>query len=126
MRTVSLRRSDLVPAGLAAVLATVAVRLGWRGADWPAQLLRVELVERAGPAIWNNLWFAGHHTPGYGLLFPILGRGGRSGDGGRRQLRRRRWVLPPLGPGRTGSSPDRWRRACCSPRARSSTSPSGG
>ena len=68
----TVRRTYLLPAGLAALLAAAAVLLGWRGADWPAQLLRVELVERAGPAIWNNLWFAGHHTPGYGLLFPTL------------------------------------------------------
>jgi hypothetical protein len=66
------RRVDFVPPAVAAVLAIAAIRLGWRGADWPAQLLRIELVEQAGPAIWNNLWFAGHHTPGYGIVFPIL------------------------------------------------------
>jgi hypothetical protein len=66
------RPLDLAPAALAAVLATAAIRLGWRGADWPAQLLRIELVEQAGPTIWNNLWFSGHHTPGYGIVFPIL------------------------------------------------------
>jgi len=66
------RRLDLVPPAVAAVLATAAIGLGWRGADWPAQLLRIELVEQAGPTIWNNLWFAGHHTPAYGIVFPIL------------------------------------------------------
>jgi hypothetical protein len=66
------RRLDLVPPAVAAVLATAAIGLGWRGADWPAQLLRIELVEQDGPTIWNNLWFAGHHTPGYGIVFPIL------------------------------------------------------
>jgi hypothetical protein len=66
------RQLDFVPVALAATLATAAVLLGWRGADWPAQLLRVELAERAGPALWNNLWFAGHHTVGYGIVFPAL------------------------------------------------------
>ena len=61
------------PAASAAVLALLALTLGWRGADWPAQLLRLELVDRDGPTIWNNLWFSGHHTPGYGVLFPVLG-----------------------------------------------------
>ena len=65
--------TDTAPPALAAALATTALVLGWRGADWPAQLLRIELVESAGPTIWNNLWFAGHHTPGYGVLFPLLG-----------------------------------------------------
>ena len=66
-------RTDTAPPALAAALATTALVLGWRGADWPAQLLRIELVESAGPTIWNNLWFAGHHTPGYGVLFPLVG-----------------------------------------------------
>ena len=26
-----------------------------------------------GFEIWNNLWFGGHHTLGYGALFPVLG-----------------------------------------------------
>jgi hypothetical protein len=73
MRTTSIRTTDALPAATAASLALAAVVLRWRGADWPAQLLRLELVERDGPAVWNNLWFAGHHTPGYGILFPILG-----------------------------------------------------
>jgi hypothetical protein len=63
----------VAPVATAGLLAVVAVGLGWRGADWPAQLLRLEIVERDGPAVWNNLWFAGHHTPGYGILFPVLG-----------------------------------------------------
>ena len=53
-------------------MALLAIVLRWRGADWPAQLLRIELVEHDGPAIWNNLWFGGHHTPGYGVVFPML------------------------------------------------------
>ena len=26
-----------------------------------------------GLALWNNGWYAGHHTPGYSVLFPPLG-----------------------------------------------------
>jgi hypothetical protein len=73
MRAIPLRPADAVPAATAGTLALVAIGLGWRGADWPAQLLRLDIVERDGPGLWNNLWFAGHHTPGYGILFPVLG-----------------------------------------------------
>jgi hypothetical protein len=73
MHAIPLRPVDAVPVATAGVLALVAVGLGWRGADWPAQLLRLELVVRDGLAVWSNLWFAGHHTPGYGILFPVLG-----------------------------------------------------
>ena len=72
-RQAAINKVDVMPAALAGVLAAAAVALGWRGGDWPAQLLRVELIEASGPAIWNNLWFAGHHTPAYGVLFPMLG-----------------------------------------------------
>ena len=70
--TRTLRITDVAPAATAGALALVATGLGWRGADWPAQLLRLELVERYGSTIWNNLWFAGHHTVGYGIVFPAL------------------------------------------------------
>ena len=68
----TLRIGDVAPAVTAGTLALVAIGLGWRGADWPAQLLRLELVERYGSTIWSNLWFAGHHTIGYGIVFPAL------------------------------------------------------
>lgn len=63
----------LVPAGLAAALAVLAIHLRWRGSDLPAHFFRVALVERDGFEIWNNQWFGGHHTLGYGALFPVLG-----------------------------------------------------
>src|SRR5205823_3247847 len=59
--------------GLAAGLALVAVALRWRGADWPAQLYRVDLFRRVGFTQWDNQWYGGHHTPGYSVLFPMLG-----------------------------------------------------
>ena len=54
-------------------LASLAVALRWRGSDLPAHFFRVALVERDGFEIWNNQWFGGHHTLGYGALFPLLG-----------------------------------------------------
>ena len=63
----------LVPAAVAGVLAVTAVVLGWRGSDLPAHFFRVGLVERDGLKVWNNYWFGGHHTLGYGVLFPLLG-----------------------------------------------------
>jgi hypothetical protein len=63
----------LVPAGLAAGLAVLSIALRWRGSDLPAHFFRVALVERDGFQVWNNQWFGGHHTLGYGALFPVLG-----------------------------------------------------
>jgi len=67
------RAWPLVPAAVAASLALVAITLGWRGSDLPAHFFRVALVERDGFEVWNNQWFGGHHTLGYGALFPVLG-----------------------------------------------------
>jgi hypothetical protein len=51
----------------------VAIIFRWRGGDLPAHWFRVALVKRNGFQIWNNQWFGGHHTLGYGALFPVLG-----------------------------------------------------
>jgi hypothetical protein len=63
----------LLGCALAAGLGVVALVLGWRGADWPAQLYRVDLFRRVGFTQWDNQWYGGHHTPGYSLLLPPLG-----------------------------------------------------
>jgi hypothetical protein len=42
-------------------------------ADLAAQEYRVGLFERAGFTVWDNGWYAGHHTPAYSVLFPPLG-----------------------------------------------------
>jgi hypothetical protein len=63
----------LLPAAVAVVLALVAIVLRWRGGDLPAHWFRVALVRRDGFQIWNNQWFGGHHTLGYGAMFPVLG-----------------------------------------------------
>ena len=58
-------------------LGTVAFSLflsavGWRGEDYPAQELRIEIF-RQGDWFWNPNWFGGHPTLGYSTLFPALG-----------------------------------------------------
>ncbi len=65
--------SSLLPAAVATTLAVLAIGLRWRGSDLPAHFFRVAIVERNGFEIWNNLWYGGHHTLGYGVLFPVLG-----------------------------------------------------
>jgi hypothetical protein len=30
----------------------------------------MEHYEAVGTPVWNNLWYGGHHTPGYSVLFP--------------------------------------------------------
>ncbi len=58
-------------------LALVAI-LAWLIADphtpdLAAQVYRVGLFRQSGFAIWDEHWYAGHHLPGYSLLFPPLG-----------------------------------------------------
>ena len=60
---------------LATAVIGVAVYLAWRppSTDLANQMFRAELFRRAPFAPWNNLWFAGHHTPADYLLAPPLG-----------------------------------------------------
>jgi len=60
-------------ASLAMSISLMAVMLGWRGSDLPAQIFRIELVRRHGFVLWNNQWFSGHPTLGYSVLVPSLG-----------------------------------------------------
>ncbi len=81
---VSLRRQDgnrpwidgwpslLSVFALAGTLALVAVVLGWRGSDLPAQVFRTELIRRDGFALWNSQWFGGHTTLTYSVLAPMI------------------------------------------------------
>lgn len=55
---------------LAAGLVSLGIALGWRGADLPAQIFRVEAVRRHGLALWDSQWFAGHWMLGYSVLEP--------------------------------------------------------
>jgi hypothetical protein len=40
--------------------------------DLAGQAYRVSLFERAGFVVWDEHWYAGHHMPGYSLLFPAI------------------------------------------------------
>jgi hypothetical protein len=58
------------PALVAAVLGGIYLVVQPSSADHAAQAFRSGLFENEGLSTWNNLWFGGHHLPGYGLLFP--------------------------------------------------------
>jgi hypothetical protein len=67
-------RSGLLVAFVTATgLALLAVGLQWRGSDFPAQLLRVDLFRQDGFVLWNGQWFGGHATVYYSVLLPPLG-----------------------------------------------------
>jgi hypothetical protein len=56
-----------------AVAGTIAV--GWAlwqppVRDLAGHLFRMDQYEAVGWHVWNNLWYGGHHTPGYSVLFP--------------------------------------------------------
>jgi hypothetical protein len=40
--------------------------------DMAGQLFRAQQYDAVGPSVWNNLWYGGHHTPGYSALLPPL------------------------------------------------------
>jgi hypothetical protein len=61
-----------VAVGVAGALALVAIAMGWRGSDLPAQVFRAELFRRNGFVLWNSQWFAGHPTLDYSVLSPVL------------------------------------------------------
>ena len=55
-----------------AVVSLLVSAAGWRGVDYPAMDLRIEIV-RHGHWFWNPDWFGGHPTLGYSTLFPVVG-----------------------------------------------------
>src|SRR5262245_38234199 len=55
-----------------AVLSVLVSAVGWRGVDYPAMDMRIEIV-RHGDWFWNPNWFGGHPTLGYSTLFPLVG-----------------------------------------------------
>jgi hypothetical protein len=66
-------RPEWLPAvALSSVLALAMVLWNPHVGDLAAQVFRVELFERAGPAIWNGSWYGGHYTLTYSVLFPPL------------------------------------------------------
>jgi hypothetical protein len=68
-----LRAAPLGVAGLALALIAAWLIADVRTPDLAAQVYRVDLFGRLGFPIWDEHWYAGHHLPGYSLLFPPLG-----------------------------------------------------
>jgi hypothetical protein len=66
-------RRYLEPGLVAAAFGVLYLILQPSSADHAAQVFRSGLFESEGLSAWNNLWFGGHHTPGYSVLFPFLG-----------------------------------------------------
>ena len=58
--------------GLATAVCAVIVASSWRGADWPAQLYRVEFFRTHGWASFDTGWYGGHYPLAYSVLFPVL------------------------------------------------------
>ena len=54
-------------------LGVIALLLGWRGADFPAQIYRADLVRKYGFVLWNGQWYGGHPTLPYSVLAPLAG-----------------------------------------------------
>jgi hypothetical protein len=58
---------------VAGVLIVAWLLVDPRTPDLAAQVYRVGLFRQIGLAVWDEHWYAGHHLPGYSLLFPPLG-----------------------------------------------------
>jgi hypothetical protein len=58
---------------LSLVLVVVWLIVDPQTPDLAAQVYRVGLFRQLGLAVWDDNWYAGHHLPGYSLLFPALG-----------------------------------------------------
>ena len=63
-----MRGRDLLPSLVAALGSLAYLLAAPASADLAAQEYRAQL----GLGLWNNGWFAGHHTPGYSVLSPPL------------------------------------------------------
>jgi hypothetical protein len=58
---------------VAAVLAALYLIIDPPSADLAAQVYRSDYFGKEGLALWDNAWYAGHHMPGYSVVFPPLG-----------------------------------------------------
>jgi hypothetical protein len=73
MHRLTLRQSVWAgPAALSALLAGLWLVFAPPTPDLAAQVFRTGLFEEHGFTLFNAHWYAGHHTPGYSLLFPPL------------------------------------------------------
>ncbi len=71
-RTPVLITTRFLATALAAALVLAWLLVDPRTPDLAAQVYRAGLFERAGFAVWDEHWYAGHALPGYSLLFPPL------------------------------------------------------
>lgn len=71
-RTLPARRRFSLALPTACVLVGAWLVLAPRSPDLAAQTYRASLFESEGFSLWDNNWYAGHHLPGYSLLFPWL------------------------------------------------------
>jgi hypothetical protein len=62
----------IAPLAAAALMVAVYFVVDPRISDLPAAEFRTWLFKTEGFTIWNGQWYAGHHTPGYSVLFPPL------------------------------------------------------
>ena len=62
----------IAPTVVAGVFAIFYVIISPPSLDLAAHLLRAKLFSAEGFGIWNNWWYAGHHVPGYSVLFPPI------------------------------------------------------
>ncbi|MGZ4350563.1 MAG: hypothetical protein ACXVRX_08580 [Solirubrobacteraceae bacterium] len=56
----------------AALLAAAYVIVSPPTQDLAAHLFRADLFAQQGFGLWNDYWYAGHHLPGYSVLFPAV------------------------------------------------------
>src|SRR5436190_11429109 len=63
----------LAPVLAAALIAAVWLVLQPHTVDMATHTFRAKLFGEEGFTIWNGLWYGGHHTPAYSVLFPPLG-----------------------------------------------------
>jgi hypothetical protein len=64
--------SGLLGLPVAAALLVVWLIADPHTPDLAAQVYRAGLFHRVGFVLWDEHWYAGHHLPGYSLLFPPL------------------------------------------------------
>jgi hypothetical protein len=64
--------SGLLGLPVAAALLVVWLIVDPHTPDLAAQVYRAGLFQRLGFVLWDEHWYAGHHLPGYSLLFPPL------------------------------------------------------
>ena len=65
-------QTGLAMVAVATAAAVVAIALGWRGSDLPAQVFRAELFREDGFVLWNSQWFGGHTVLGYSVIAPAM------------------------------------------------------